>query len=98
MRYYYLLGAVLALAISAGVSIGFADDCLPKLTSQQRDIYTHLSSENQTILTGQLKTRDGKPASCQFRGGLMDMLANFPPEKRNSAFRMLVDKMLIRQQ
>jgi hypothetical protein len=95
---YYLLGAVFALAFSAGASTGFADDCLPKLTSQQRDIYTHLSAENQTVLTSQLKTRNGKPASCEFRGGLMDMLANFPPEKRNSAFKMLVDKMLIRQQ
>jgi hypothetical protein len=94
---HYLLGAALVLVFAAGPSIGFADDCLPKLTSQQRDIYNHLTPENQKILTSELKTRNGKPASCEFRGGLMDMLANFPPEKRDSAFLMLVDKMLIRQ-
>ncbi|HXZ89074.1 MAG TPA: hypothetical protein VEF07_10910, partial [Candidatus Binataceae bacterium] len=68
-----------------------------KLTSQQQNIYSHLSAENQKVLTSELKTRDGKPASCEFRGGLMDMLANFPPEKRDDAFKMLVNRMLIRQ-
>jgi hypothetical protein len=93
----YISGAIFALAFAVTPSIGFADDCLPKLTTQQRDIYTHLSADNQRILTSELKTRDGKPASCEFRGGLMDMLANFQPEKRDSAFLMLVDRMLIRQ-
>jgi len=95
---HYLVGAIFVLAFAAAPSVGAADDCLPKMTSQQRDIYSHLSPDHQKILTSQLKTRDGKPASCEFRGGLMDMLANFPPEKRDSAFMMLVDKMLIRQQ
>jgi hypothetical protein len=94
---YRLLCVISVLAIAIAPSFGRAEDCTGKLTSQQQDIYSHLSAENQKILTGELKTRDGKPASCEFRGGLMDMLANFPPEKRDGAFIMLVNRMLIRQ-
>lgn len=94
---YRLLCAISAMAFAISPSLGMADDCLAKLTSQQREIYSHLSADNQKILTSELKTRDGKPASCEFRGGLMDMLANFPPEKRDEGFMMLVNKMLIRR-
>jgi len=94
---YHLFCAIPVLAIAITASVGHAEDCTAKLTSQQQDIYSHLSAENQKILTGELKTRDGKPASCEFRGGLMDMLANFPPEKRDEGFMMLVNRMLIRQ-
>jgi len=94
---YRLLGAVAVLSIAIAPSVGRAEDCTGKLTSQQQNIYSHLSAENQKVLTSELKTRDGKPASCEFRGGLMDMLANFPPEKRDDAFKMLVNRMLIRQ-
>lgn len=94
---YGLFCAIAALTIATVPSAGRAEDCTGKLTSQQQDILSHLSADNQKILTGELKMRDGKPASCEFQGGLMDMLANFPPEKRDDAFKMLVEKQLIRQ-
>ena len=78
-------------------SLGFADDCFAQLTAQQKGIYSKLSPESQKILTSEIKTRQGAPASCEFRAGMLDMLANFPPEKRDAAFMQLVNKMLIRQ-
>ncbi|HXZ87774.1 MAG TPA: hypothetical protein VEF07_04330, partial [Candidatus Binataceae bacterium] len=75
MMRYCLFGAIAVLAIAIAPSVGRAEDCTAKLTSQQQNIYSHLSAENQKVLTSELKTRDGKPASCEFRGGLMDMLA-----------------------
>ncbi len=94
---YGLFCAISAMAIAIAPPVGRAEDCTGKLTSQQQEIYSHLSAENKKTLTSGLKMRDGKPASCEFQGGLMDMLANFPPEKRDDAFKMLVEKQLIRQ-
>jgi hypothetical protein len=89
--------AMIALIFSFVPSLGFADDCAGQLNAQQREIYSKLSPENQKIMSSEIKTRQGAPASCEFRGGILDMLANFPPEKRDAGFMQLVNKMLIRQ-
>jgi hypothetical protein len=93
---YVLFGAIV-LSILVPLA-GIADDCVAHLTDQQRQIYSGLSPTSQQVMTTQIKTREGKPASCEFRGGILDMLNNFPPEKRDAAFKQLVDKMLIHQQ
>jgi hypothetical protein len=49
------------------------------------------------MLMGEIKTRDGGSADCDFRGGLLDIVANFPPDKRDAALQQLVDKMLVKQ-
>jgi hypothetical protein len=49
------------------------------------------------MLMGEIKTRDGGSADCAFRGGLLDIVVNFPPEKRDAALQQLVDKMLVKQ-
>jgi hypothetical protein len=94
---YLLLTALIVLVFSFVPSRGFADDCVAKLNAQQQEIYSKLSAENQKIMSSEIKTRQGAPASCEFRGGVLDMLVNFPPEKRDAAFMQLVNKMLIRQ-
>jgi hypothetical protein len=49
------------------------------------------------MLMGEIKTRDGGSADCAFRGGMLDIVANFPPDKRDAALQQLVDKMLVKQ-
>jgi hypothetical protein len=95
---YLLPTALIALIFSFVPSLGFADDCVAQLNAQQKEIYSKLSPESQKIMSSEIKTRQGAPASCDFRSGMLDMLANFPPEKRDAAFMQLVNKMLIRQQ
>lgn len=94
---YLLPTALIAVIFTFVPSLGFADDCVTQLNAQQREIYSKLSPENQKIMSSEIKTRQGAPASCEFRGGVLDMLVNFPPEKRDAAFIQLVNKMLIRQ-
>ena len=91
-----LLGAVFLLSVGSP-SIVFADDCLAKLSSQQHEVYSSLSPAKQHMLMGEIKTRDGGSADCDFRGGLLDIVANFPPDKRDAALQQLVDKMLVKQ-
>jgi len=94
---YLLLTALVGLILGFVPSPGFAEDCTAQLSAQQKEIYSKLSPESQKIMTSEIKTRQGAPASCEFRAGMLDMLANFPPEKRDAAFMQLVNKMLIRQ-
>jgi hypothetical protein len=93
---YILLGAVFLLSVGSP-SIVFAEDCLAKLSSQQHEVYSSLSPAKQHMLMGEIKTRDGGSADCAFRGGLLDIVANFPPDKRDAALQQLVDKMLVKQ-
>lgn len=93
---YILLAAVFLLSVGSP-SIVFADDCLAKLSGQQHEVYSSLSPAKQHMLMGEIKTRDGGSADCAFRGGLLDIVANFPPDKRDAALQQLVDKMLVKQ-
>jgi hypothetical protein len=92
----YALASAVLILLMTGASL--ADDCVAHLSDQQRQIYSGLSKASQQVMTEQIKTREGKPASCEFRAGILDMLNNFPPEKRDAAFKQLVDKMLIHRQ
>jgi len=85
--------ALLFIALSAPA--GFADDCSGQLSSDQHQVYSSLSATDQHVLDTQIKTRSGQAASCDFRRGLLDILANFPPDKRDAGFQQLLDKMLI---
>ena len=93
---YVLVSAVFLLLIGCS-SIVFAEDCLAKLSSQQHEVYSSLSPAKQHMLMGEIKTRDGGSADCAFRGGLLDIVVNFPPDKRDAALQQLVDKMLVKQ-
>ena len=93
---YILLGAGFLLSVGSP-SILLAEDCLAKLSSQQHAVYSSLSPAKQQMLMGEIKTRDGGSADCAFRGGMLDIVANFPPDKRDAALQQLVDKMLVKQ-
>jgi hypothetical protein len=93
---YILLGASFLLSICSP-SIVLAEDCVAKLSSQQHEVYSTLSPAKQQMLMGEIKTRDGGSADCAFRGGMLDIVANFPPDKRDAALQQLVDKMLVKQ-
>lgn len=93
---YLLLGVGFVLAI-INPSVGRADDCVAKLTSQQHQVYSSLSAANQKFLMGDIKARDGSLATCEFRGGLLDIVGNFPPDKRDAALTQLVNQMLVKQ-
>jgi hypothetical protein len=84
------------LLTMVGASIVHADDCDTKLTTQERAIFASLTPEDQQTLT-KMKMRDGSPATCEFRAGLIDMLANHPPEDRAKAFHYLLKNTLIKQ-
>ena len=93
---YVLMSTVFLLLIGSS-SIVFAEDCLAKLSSQQHEVYSSLSPAKQHMLMGEIKTRDGGSADCDFRGGMLDIVVNFPPDKRDAALQQLVDKMLVKQ-
>jgi hypothetical protein len=73
-----------------------ADDCDAKLTAQQQAIFASLPPADQQTLMN-FKIRNGSPASCEFRAGLLDMLANDEPAKRSEAFHYLLENTLVRQ-
>ena len=85
--------AFIVVAIAAGA---LAEDCSSQFSAEQRKIYESLSTANRQILDTQIKDRNGQPASCDFQRGLLDLLANFTPDKRDAGFKQIVDKMLIR--
>jgi hypothetical protein len=90
-----LLMGLLSLSM-AGATIAHADECDSKLTAQQRAIYASLPPNDQQTLA-KLKMRDGSPATCEFRAGLLDMLANDAPENRTEAFHYLLKNTLTKQ-
>lgn len=93
MKYLSIVAVVLSVVAASSV---FAEDCSAKFSPEQQKIYSTLSADSkQTLATG-LKMRDGSAPTCEFRAGLMDMMANFPPEKRDAALKQLVEKMLIK--
>jgi hypothetical protein len=77
-------------------SIARADDCETKLTAEERAIFVSLPPDDQMTLT-KMKMRDGSPATCEFRAGLLDMLENDEPENRSKAFHYLLKNTLVKQ-
>jgi len=90
-----LLGGFLSLSM-ASASIAHADECDTKLTASERATFASLTPDDQQTLT-KMKMRDGTPATCEFRAGLLDMLGNHPPDKRSEAFHYLLKNTLIKQ-
>jgi hypothetical protein len=90
-----LMAGFLSLLV-AGASIARADECDSKLTAEERAIFASLPPNDQQTLT-KMKMRDGSPATCDFRAGLLDMLANDAPEKRPQAFHYLLKNTLTKQ-
>jgi hypothetical protein len=85
-----------ALIVTMGAAAGGAEDCTGQFSADQRQVYSSLSATNQHILDTEIKNRKtGDPASCDFRRGLLDILANYPPEKRDADFKQLLDGMLV---
>jgi hypothetical protein len=84
------------LSLSMAASIAHADECDTKLTAQERATLASLTPDDQQTLT-KMKMRDGSPATCEFRAGLLDMLANHPPENRTQAFHYLLKNTLAKQ-
>ena len=89
-----LLAGFLSLSLAA--AIAHADECDTKLTAQERATLASLTPDDQQTLT-KMKMRDGTPATCEFRAGLLDMLGNHPPDKRSEAFHYLLKNTLIKQ-
>jgi hypothetical protein len=90
-----LIAGFLSFSI-AGAVIVHADECDTKLTAQERAIFASLPPDDQQALT-KIKMRDGSPATCEFRAGLLDMLANDAPERRSQAFHYLLKNTLTKQ-
>ena len=90
-----LLAAFLSLSM-VEASIARADECDTKLTAQERATFASLTPNDQQTLT-KMKMRDGSPATCEFRAGLLDMLANHAPENRTKAFHYLLKNTLAKQ-
>jgi hypothetical protein len=86
------IGAFIAVTIAGA---GRAEDCSGQFSPQQRQVYASLSAANRQILNTQIKDKNGRPASCDFQRGLLDILANYTPDKRDADFKQLLDKMLI---
>jgi hypothetical protein len=84
-----------ALTLTIGVVAARAENCAGQFSSDQRQVYSSLSTANQHVLDTEIKNKAGEPASCDFQRGLLDILANYPPEKRDADFKQLLDKMLI---
>jgi hypothetical protein len=94
MRIYPIvpIGAFIVLTMAGA---GSGEDCSRQFSAEQRQIYASLSAANQHILSTQIKDKHGQPASCDFQRGLLDILANYTPDKRDADFKQLLDKMLI---
>ena len=90
----YMIVVVGALILAMGAAAGRAEDCASQFSAGQRQVYLSLSAANQHILDTEIKNRTGEPASWDFRRGLLDILANYPPEKRDADFKQLLDGML----
>ena len=82
--------------LMAGASIARANDCETKLTAEEHAVFLSLPPDDQMTLA-KMKMRDGSPATCEFRAGLLDMLENDEPENRSEAFHYLLKNTLVKQ-
>lgn len=90
-----LLAGVLSISM-AGAMVARADDCAGKLTDQEKQTNASLSPANQQVLA-KMKMKDGSPATCEFRAGLLDMLGHYPPEQRDEGFQQLLQHTFVKQ-
>lgn len=93
MKYRSIAAGTALLMAGLSATPVMARDCTAQFNPRQRDIYSSLSPANQKRLSSQTN-KDGSPASCEFQQGILDMLANYSPDKRNAGFKYLADKML----
>ncbi len=91
----YVTAALGILIIFAIAPSGGAMDCTSQFSADQRQVYASLSPSNRHILSTQIKDKKGEPASCNFQRGLLDILANYSPDKRDADFKQLLDHLLI---
>jgi hypothetical protein len=91
----YVIVPIGALIVVTMARAGIAEDCGRQFSAEQHQVYASLSAANQHILSTQIKDKNGQPASCDFQRGLLDILANYTPDKRDADFKQLLDKMLI---
>jgi hypothetical protein len=94
----YVIVLPAALSVAATYSSGRAADCVSQFSAEEHQVYSSLSTDNQHILSTEIKTKNGETASCDFQRGLLDILSNTQPAQRNANFKQLVDKMLNHQQ
>ena len=92
----HVIVAIGAFSVVAVAGPGRAENCSKQFSAEQHKVYESLSPANQQILSTQ-KDKNGRPASCDFQRGLLELLANYSPEKRNAGFKQIVDKQLIRR-
>jgi hypothetical protein len=92
---YLVLAGFLALSMAVAWS-AHADDCEAKLTAQQQATFSSLPPADQQTLMN-FKMRDGSPATCEFRAGLLDMLGNDESAKRSEALHYLLKNTLVKQ-
>ena len=94
MRFYAIvpIGALIVLTMARA---GSGEDCSKQFSAEQHQVYASLSAANQHILSTQIRDKNGQPASCDFQRGLLEILANYTPDKRDADFKQLLDKMLI---
>jgi len=81
------IGALIVLTMARA---GSGEDCSMQLSAEQHQVYASLSAANQHILSTQIKDKNGQPASCDFQRGLLDILANYTPDKRDADFKQLL--------
>jgi hypothetical protein len=93
----FLVPAGILLLSMAMAWIAYADDCETKLTAQEQATFASLTPADQLTLMN-FWMRNGSPASCESRAGLLDMLGNDEPEKRSEAFHYLLKNTLVRQE
>jgi len=90
-----LLAGIISLLI-AGAAIARADDCAGKLTAAQSQTYTSLTPANQQVMA-HMKNKDGSPATCEFRAGLLDILGHYPPDKRDEGLQQMLQHTFAKQ-
>jgi len=90
-----LLAGIISLSM-AGATLARADDCAGKLTTEQSQTYASLTPANQQIMA-QMKNKDGSPATCEFRAGLLDILGHYPPDKRDEGLQQMLQHTFAKQ-
>jgi hypothetical protein len=93
---FLVLAGFLTLSMAMAWSAR-ADDCEAKLTDQERATFASLPPADQQTLMN-FKMRNGSPASCEFRAGLLDMLGNDEPAKRSETFHYMLKNTFSKQQ
>ena len=92
---FLLLAGILSILLT-GAAVAGADDCAGKFTDQEKQTNASLTPADQQTLAN-MKMKDGSPATCEFRAGLLDMLGHYPPEQRDAGFQQLLQHTFVKQ-